>query len=128
MNNADEVSQAERRRIMREDRLARNTYFSHANDPELEMGGRFAKVIETTVIGKSPISYPQQPPGSPWASDPMPPEPSLGYSVEAQEPVGERHEIEASAVPIAEDGPAAAQEPSHVITAVAAGSKFRRRF
>jgi hypothetical protein len=101
MNPADEIPQSERRRILAEDRLARNTYFSHANDPELELGGRFSKVIKTTVTGASPVGmYPRQPAGSPWACDPVGDEPPLGVSVEAMEPVGEVHEREQGHGPV----------------------------
>jgi|SRR6516165_9133627 hypothetical protein len=86
------------------------TYMGHALDGEPELSGRFAKVSTTTVVGRSPVSYPAQPEGSPWRSDPCPIEPSLGFSVETVEPTGEKHEIEASVTggtPVAEDGPSA---------------------
>ena len=131
-NPADLISQKEKREVLANDRMARNTYLAHANDAELEMGGRFTKLTPTSVTGASAGSaYPQQPEGSPWHHDPVPDEMPLGYSVDEQEAVGERHEVEASSTgTVEEDGPAVAQEPSHVITAVAAGpiSKgFRRR-
>jgi hypothetical protein len=68
MNNpADEISQAERRRILAEERIS--TYRAHAEaNTDLELGGRFAKLSKTTVVGASSISYPKQPEGSPWAS------------------------------------------------------------
>lgn len=96
MNNpVDEVSQRERRRILAEDRQVRSTYLSHANDVELEMGGRFAKVTETTVVGRSSITYPQQPSTSPANQAAMvPDELPLGLDINAQEPVGEKHEQE----------------------------------
>ena len=90
-NPADEISQTEKRRIMIEERRAK-TYHGHAMDADLEMGGRYAKVHSTTVVGSSPVSYPAQPPTSPWHHDPCPPEPPLGYSVDDVEPVGEVHE------------------------------------
>jgi hypothetical protein len=95
MNNpADEISQAEKRRILNEDRKAR-TYLAQAQSSiDDDRGGRFAAVGKSTaVVGASPISYPQQPPTSPWARDVMPPEPPLGFSVNEIEPVGEKHEI-----------------------------------
>jgi hypothetical protein len=73
----------------------RNTYQGHALDDELDLGGRFKKVNTTTVVGAGPISYPQQASG-PWSKDECPQENQLGYSVDAIEPVGEVHEIEAS--------------------------------
>jgi hypothetical protein len=97
-------------------RLARNTYFQHAQtDPELELGGRFKKLTPSTVVGTSPMSVvPHQPEGSPWKCDPVPAEMPLGYSVNEQEPVGEIHERTASttAASAVEDG---------------ASKKFRRR-
>ena len=88
-NNADEISHAERRRIMAEERRMR-TYHGHAQHTDEDIyGGRFAKVNTTSVVGASPISYPTQPANSPWHHDPCPTEPPLGYSVDAQEPVGE---------------------------------------
>jgi hypothetical protein len=75
-------------------RQTRNTYFSHAGDVELELRGRFAKVLPTTVTGSEPVvRYPKQPEGSPWACDPTPTEPPLGIDVHAQEAVGEPHEL-----------------------------------
>ena len=91
MSNADEISQAEKRRIMAEERRMR-TYHGHAMDADHEMGGRYAKVHSTTVVGSGPVQYPAQPPTSPWHHDPCPPEPPLGYSVDDVEPVGEVHE------------------------------------
>jgi len=93
---ADEISQAERRRIMGEDRRAK-TYFGQAQHADDDLGGRYAKVHSTTFTGSSPTMYPAQPPTSPWHHDPCPPEPPLGYSVEEMEPVGEPHERTASA-------------------------------
>jgi hypothetical protein len=95
MNNpADEISQREKRRILAEDRKVRSTYFQHAQShPDLEMGGRFKKLIPSTVVGSSPISsVPQQSLGSPWHSDPVGTEPPLGIDVNAQDPVGVPHE------------------------------------
>ena len=97
-NATDLISQREKREIMENDRLVREagerrgrTYAGHALDNEPEVGGRFKRVTETTVIGKSPITYPRLPSG-PWSRDACPPEPPLGYSVEEQEPVGEMFE------------------------------------
>ena len=96
LNVADDISQGERRRIMADDRRAR-TYFGQAQHTDEDLyGGRFKQVTTTNVVGSGPISYPQQPTGSPWAKDECPPEPSLGYSVDAMQPVGEPHEIAAS--------------------------------
>src|SRR5262245_55301495 len=67
------------------------TYLGQVQD--LELGGRFAKVVKATVTGMEPTpEYPQQPTGSPWANEPSGTEPPLGVSIDAMEPVGEAHE------------------------------------
>jgi hypothetical protein len=83
--DADEAREAERRRRLIEERRMK-TYLAHAeasaND---EAGGRFAALPEKkpTVIGaKAEISYPQQPEGSPWHSDPCGDEPLIDGSGE----------------------------------------------
>jgi hypothetical protein len=134
MNNpADMISQREKREVFRNDRLIREaeerrrrTYSGHALDGEPELSGRFAKVSTTTVTGSSPVSYPAQPEGSPWRSDPIGPEPPLGFSVEDKEPVGEKHEVEASTA----DGTSAVEENpvAQECEPAATGLKFRRRF
>jgi hypothetical protein len=69
-----------------------NTLYGRAQvDLEAELGGRFAKP-RPLVSGQVPT----QPEGSPWSRDPVPIEPPLGFDVNAVEPVGEVHEIEAS--------------------------------
>jgi DNA-binding transcriptional MerR regulator len=86
---------------------AATTYFDQAQGIDDEMGGRFAKVHTTTVVGSSSVSYPAQPSTSPWHRDPVPDEPPLGYSVDAVEPVGEIHERgppSIAAAPAVEDG------------------------
>jgi len=127
-NNADEISQAEKRRIMIEKRRLK-TYHGHAQAAiDDERQGRFATLDKPTVIGQAagPI-YPAQPAGSPWHSDPCPPEPSLGYSVDEQEPVGEKFEQAASSAQ--DDTPTPLSTESHVITDAGVGRvKFPRRW
>jgi hypothetical protein len=126
-NAADNVSQAEGRRIMAEERRGR-TYMGQAQHMEPELGGRFAKVNTTTVTGATPGSvYPTQPANSPWNNDPCPPEPSLGYSVEDQEPIGEMFERGSPAAPGASDTSASACEQVHVVGAGGVARKFPRR-
>jgi hypothetical protein len=99
MNQADNIPQSERRKVMESDRLARRagTYFSQASaGMDDERGGRFAALNKPTVTGSGGGWAPKQPPNSPWAKDHCPPEPPLGWSVDDQEPVGEPHEIERS--------------------------------
>jgi hypothetical protein len=106
MNNADDISQAERRRIMAEDRRLR-TYAGHAQASlSDEVGGRFSVQGKPSVVGASPISYPAQPSDSPWHHDPVPDEGPLGYDINYVEPVGEVDEIAAS-----QNTPASADRP-----------------
>jgi hypothetical protein len=93
-NKADDISQAERRRVMANDRKVMASYHSVAQSSANEdRGGRFAfSGSSTTVVGSNPISYPTQPTHSPWHSNPYPDEPPLGYSVDEMEPVGKPFE------------------------------------
>jgi len=94
----NDIPRSERRRIMANDRKVMATYHSvAASTVDDERGGRYAtEGSKQTVIGSSPIAYPQQPSTSPWHSDPCPPEPPLGFDVNAIDPIGEPHEIKAS--------------------------------
>jgi hypothetical protein len=105
MNNADDIPQSERRRIMLEERRGR-TYQGHAIvSADEDRGGRYANAgNSTTVVGARPISYPQQPATSPFACDPVGPEPPLGYAIDAQEPVGEMFERTSAPVAPAVEG------------------------
>src|SRR6516164_8716357 len=88
-NPADDIPKSVKRRVMANDRRVMGTYHSvAASTVDDERGGRFAVEGKQTVIGSSAVAYPQQPSTSPWHSDPCPPEPPLGYSVEAMEPDG----------------------------------------
>jgi hypothetical protein len=94
---ADDISMAEKRRILAEEQIS--SYRAHAEaNADMDLGGRFALVQKpATVIGSGPISYPQLPTDSPSNQmHMMPPEPSLGYSVHDLEPTGEPHEVRAS--------------------------------
>jgi len=73
---------------------APSTYFAHQRaQMSLEDGGRFAQ--QTVVTGSAPTTdYPAA--SGPW-SDPQPPEPPTGEDLERVEPVGEPHELIASA-------------------------------
>jgi hypothetical protein len=96
---ADESSMAEKRRILREEQIS--SYRAHAEaNADLELGGRYAKVTKTTIVGASPISYPALPETSPSNQAAMVgDEPSLGYDINAMEPVGEPHERQEAEVP-----------------------------
>jgi hypothetical protein len=87
----NDTSQKERAEVLKNDRaVQKNTFLSHTHSDE---GGRFAK--PQTVIGETPtVQYPMAAPN--WSSDPTGVEPSLGFSVEDHEPVGEPGEVRAS--------------------------------
>jgi hypothetical protein len=73
------------------------TYFHQSQVAEELEGtaGRWGK--PSVVVGQTPaIAYPRLPSTSPWHSDIVPPEKSLGFDISAQEPVGTAAEIEAS--------------------------------
>jgi hypothetical protein len=75
---------------------AGTTYFAKAQSEITlqEQGGRYS--TGTLVTGQAPhVQYPRLPSG-PWAQGDNPIEPPLGWSVEAQETVGEHFEVEAS--------------------------------
>jgi hypothetical protein len=111
---------AERQIEMENERLRKiaegSTFFQHAqasaND---EAGGRYARQNSATVVGASPISYPQLPAESPWAQ-PWPEGPDVyGVPIDEMEPVGEPFEIERAAEILRERGdPIAASSPAAV--------------
>jgi hypothetical protein len=113
------------RRIELEERR-RNTYQGHALDDELDLGGRFARVRTSTVVGVGQISYPAQPSG-PWSKDECPPEPfidgtgegtRLGYRIDG----GPEPESSSTAL----GGESAG--PTQVAPSVRSGARFKRRF
>ena len=94
----NDASQAERRRILENDRKA-STYSRVAQSEAEDLaGGRYAAMGKPSVTGTTPaIRYPRQPQTSPanqmaLAGD----EPPLGIDVNAMEAVGEKFEVEAS--------------------------------
>jgi hypothetical protein len=71
----DEITQDEKRKVLKD------TYRSRAEvDADMAAGGRFKKETTTQVVDVP--EYPAQPKNSPWASDPVPAEPPLGFSVD----------------------------------------------
>src|SRR5262245_23373298 len=91
MSADGDVPEIVRRIAAAQERRGR-TYLGQTQDLD-DMGGRFARVVRTTVTGTEPITrYPNQPVDSPWHADPIGTEPPLGVSVDAIEPVGELHE------------------------------------
>jgi hypothetical protein len=106
-NAADEVSQRERLAVLENDRKVRVASYHSIAMAEVDdtRGGRYATSdSKATVVGATQIRYPAQPAGSPWHCDPCPTEPSLGYSVDEQEPVGEMFERAAPASQVAAAG------------------------
>jgi hypothetical protein len=124
------VTQREKRQVMENDRQVREaaTYHSVAKAGlDDERGGRYAagSGSKASVVGTSPISYPTQPAGSPWAKDDAPAEPPLGYSVDEQEPVGEMFErASTSAAPEVGEPPSPSD---HSGGDVRSRPRFRRR-
>jgi hypothetical protein len=108
-----ELTQEEKRNTLANDRrVHKNTYFSHAHPDE---GGRFAVSDQPRrhVVGSTPMpQYPIQPGGA-WSNQAaaVPPEPSLGFSVNELEPLGTRAEIEQS-LRAACDGADPSSDPS----------------
>jgi hypothetical protein len=99
MNNPADISQAERRKILQEDRERLSTLLDHARSSVDDThGGRFAAASPNrTVVGTSPISYPRLPADNPSNQAMLvPDEPPLGIDINAMEPVGEVHEQKAS--------------------------------
>ena len=62
----------------------RSVYLHHAQAAANDAGGRFKKELEARVTGVP--EYPRQPSHSPWANDPVPDEPPLGFEIDAMEP------------------------------------------
>ena len=82
-----QIDQAERRRVLDNDRRVREqsgTMHAHAIADAQQPRGRFSAVETSYVVGSKPtISYPA---ASAAHQTELPPEPSLGYSVDALEP------------------------------------------
>jgi hypothetical protein len=96
------LSQREKIETLLADQRQRNaqrnkdaTTFSQFGASEAkEIEGRFSAREKASVIGST--QAPQYPAGPNWAADPVGVEPTLGFSVEDHEPVGEYAEIEKS--------------------------------
>jgi len=96
-NPADDIPQHERRQVLENDRKVREgSYHSVARAAANDLrGGRFGVGSSPSVIGSSPIAYPQMPEGNPWR-DPLPGKEPFIDGTDIPIPVGEPHEIEAS--------------------------------
>jgi hypothetical protein len=75
------ATQSERREVLKD------TYLSRAqSDADLTSQGRFKRETTNRITGVP--EYPSQPANSPWASNPVPPDPAsdqLGYEIDAME-------------------------------------------
>lgn len=65
----NETPQDERKEIVKHEG---ETYFSRAVEECDGVGGRFRGMTKTMVTGASPSAIPRQPPGSPYAENPIP--------------------------------------------------------
>ena len=83
----NESPQSERRQVLRD------TLHGRALAEQDTITGRYGAEAKTRIVGSEPTTYPDLPPSSPWASDPLPIEPPLGFSVEDQAPAGEAFEV-----------------------------------
>jgi hypothetical protein len=102
------TTQEERKRLIAEARLP-TTYHRLAGLDD-DLSGRF-RVKETIAGEQAATQYPRQPEASPWAGDPVGLEPPLGVEIDAQEPMGEAHEIEKSLAALPEAPTAAPPTP-----------------
>jgi hypothetical protein len=76
---SSEISQSEKRRIMREQG---STYLGHTHS---ELGGRFASTETQIVTGRPSPKIPQLPANSPWhGPDPVPDEPAYGVPIDTK--------------------------------------------
>jgi hypothetical protein len=97
MTTSHQKEQAERKRLAGSTGQVTNYRDWAVNDIALESRGRHSAAAKATVTGSARVpQVPRMPEGSPWAGDLVPPEEALGWSVEAQEPTGNYHEIEES--------------------------------
>jgi hypothetical protein len=100
---SSDIEQRERRELARS--TGATTYHARAAADIALLGqGRHTQGAVVTGSVRVP-QVPRQPEGSPWSGDLVPPEEPLGWSVEAQEPVGEPHEIAASLAAAAPEVP-----------------------
>jgi hypothetical protein len=114
MTTYDPESQAERRRILRNDQRVRDqsrngdtgTYLSHTHS---EVGGRFAVTEHQTITGVVSPAPPPLPASSPWSGpDPVPIEPPLGYRIDAMPELEPPTGVSPVSPPVATDDPALA--------------------
>ena len=103
--------QQDRLEVLRNDRLVReqgSTFFAHTHN---DVGGRFAAVSSPQVIGSTPNPATQYPAAADWVADQLPPEPPFPIDISAQEPCGEKFEVERSRDAVGPVQLGQAQEP-----------------
>jgi hypothetical protein len=114
----DDVSQAEKRAVLRNDAAVRananrngntGTYLSHTHIDDA--GGRFAQVNAATIVGQTPV--PKYPAASAAHQTELPPEGPLGY------PIDRMPSDEPSAVSVT-----AVEQPGAPVGAVASPSQL----
>jgi hypothetical protein len=80
----DQEEQAEKRRTLLNDARVRNgdtgTFLSHTHIDDA--GGRFAQINAAKIVGQSPAIAASYPAASAAHQTELPPEPSLGFSIE----------------------------------------------
>jgi hypothetical protein len=127
----EDITQQEKREVLRNNQRVReaSTYHSVAQASiDDERGGRYAiSDTKQTIIGSSPIAYPQQPSTSPWHSDPVPDEPPLGFRIDDQEPVGEVFERNSPPPPAASVSGGEGDRLSIGFHPVTQSNRFKRR-
>jgi hypothetical protein len=78
-----------------------------------ELPGRFGNLAQQRVVGATPGPiYPKQPANSPWSQQWPEGEDVYGVPIDAQEPVGEPHEIEEAAQILRDREAAAVSSPA----------------
>lgn len=92
MTFRNDASQKERAAVLKNDFRAKTLQGRAVAELQMEERGRFARNVNVTAATGAP-TYPA---ASDWTQDHLPIEPSLGFDVNAQEPVGTIAEIEAS--------------------------------
>jgi hypothetical protein len=106
MSSKDQ-EQRERREVLDNDAKVRgDTFFSRAQSDadELSGGGRFKRQTPVTVTGTEAVPlFPRLTSSSPFAGDPVPTEPALGFSVNELPVIGGSPEVVAPDMPV-DDG------------------------
>jgi hypothetical protein len=85
----NDATMEEKANVLKNDRANASTLHQFASSETGEVGGRWAK--PTQVVGTGAPEYPRLPENSPWAQDDLlGPEPTLGYDINAVEPIEDR--------------------------------------